>query len=641
MDIKASIDYVTDKTTYVVQAKRNTVAGLQALLNGKYIVTDEFVGAVVYGATPGDLEEPENLCPLERDFDSTWPDPLKYLPPPGKEQTAHPIEAFDANPERSTVFEGYTFVFGDHKQHENLLPAITNGHGKALICRAEYNKTTVDDFVKFMRNAAGERGFERSKSPSERGGIVLVRWITKPEMQDWANELADKVALRIGQRSIDQRDFLDAVVGNDASILRQALPTDDSRPDDGTSPTEGMSAELFIVIQILTFIIDFLHSIPRRESSLPRHQLPSNTAQEMSYPTSSKLRDRGISRIKAFDDGFDVDTVTSLHAAAEDDRTSQSADDQDEEGSKTEATKPVSPISETIEEQGKRKRSQVDGGEEDMVNELLPGAAAMKKRRLEANEPEIRKRSEQRQGLPPRKTKAKQKREVDVREAARKRREAEEEITKREKEFLSTTVNDDELREIKESLVEEIEIPFRTGRSTRAKGGNDDRWDDRWNGRKNFKGFRRKGDAQWGQNHTQKIMVPLVEVKQQSYGIGQEYWDDSDSDNARKKRRKDRPPRDHQQTQTQTQEEHSLPSTARLQQEAANVVGEVDVEQPRTTRLADKTQQSQQTMSQAQRTKRPGPGASSRASKRQKTIRLRDSDSDEEPKFQFGRRKRT
>lgn len=228
---------MVDKTTHVVQAKRNTVSGLQALLNGKYIVTDEYVDALVYAATPDDLEELENLCPLERDFDAAWPDPLRYLPSPGKEQIEHPAAAFAPNPERSTVFEDYTFVFGDPKQQENILPAISNGHGKALVCKVEHNKTTADDIVRFMQNAAGEKGFGDFNSPSEKGGVILVRWLTKPDIQGSADRLANEVALRIDQRPIEQREFLDAIVINDARTLRRALEFADSTNGEEPPPT--------------------------------------------------------------------------------------------------------------------------------------------------------------------------------------------------------------------------------------------------------------------------------------------------------------------------------------------------------------------------------------------------------------------
>lgn len=145
---------------------------------------------------------------------------------------AHPAEAFNPNPERNVVFEGYIFVFGDPKQQDNLLPAITNGHGKALVCKMEHKKTKVEDIVKFMRNVATGKSFGESDSPSEKGGVILVRWITKPEMQEWANELAHEVALRIGQQAIDQREFLDAIVRNDARVLRRAPESADSQAND-------------------------------------------------------------------------------------------------------------------------------------------------------------------------------------------------------------------------------------------------------------------------------------------------------------------------------------------------------------------------------------------------------------------------
>lgn len=70
LDIKAIIPYVVDHTTHVVQNKRNTAKGLQALVNGKWIVDESYVDALVYAATPSDLENLESLSPLEADFDT-------------------------------------------------------------------------------------------------------------------------------------------------------------------------------------------------------------------------------------------------------------------------------------------------------------------------------------------------------------------------------------------------------------------------------------------------------------------------------------------------------------------------------------------------------------------------------------------
>src|SRR5688572_27886280 len=112
------VPYLVGTTTHVVQSKRNTAKGLQALINGKHIIQESYIDALVYAATPDDLNNIESLSPLEQDFDSALPDPAPHLPPPGKEPVPRPAEAFAPNPDRLTVFEDYTFVFCDGSQFD-------------------------------------------------------------------------------------------------------------------------------------------------------------------------------------------------------------------------------------------------------------------------------------------------------------------------------------------------------------------------------------------------------------------------------------------------------------------------------------------------------------------------------------------
>ena len=158
LDIKTIIPYVVEQTTHVVQSKRNTAKGLQALINGKYIVQDSYIDALVYATTPSDLENLESLSPLEADFDAAWPDATEHLPPPGKEPVNRPAAAFSPDPARLSVFEGYTFIFGDSSQFDNLQAPINNGQGKALLCQVEDGVTTAADIVQSMKNAAGDKG---------------------------------------------------------------------------------------------------------------------------------------------------------------------------------------------------------------------------------------------------------------------------------------------------------------------------------------------------------------------------------------------------------------------------------------------------------------------------------------------------
>ena len=151
LDIKTIIPFVVGYTTHVVQNKRNTAKGLQALVNGKYIVRETFIDALVYAATPSDLDNLESLSPLEADFDSAWPDAMEHLPAPGREAVVRPTEAFVPNPDRLNVFEGYTFVFGDPGQFENLQAFITDGHGRPLLYPIENGVTTAEEICILWR----------------------------------------------------------------------------------------------------------------------------------------------------------------------------------------------------------------------------------------------------------------------------------------------------------------------------------------------------------------------------------------------------------------------------------------------------------------------------------------------------------
>ncbi|KAJ5605281.1 hypothetical protein N7510_010435 [Penicillium lagena] len=203
LDIKTVIPYVVEQTTHVVQSKRNTAKGLQALINGKYIVQDSYIDALVYATTPGDLENLESLSPLEADFDAAWPDATEYLPPAGKEPINRPAAAFAPDPSRISIFEGYTFVFGDSTQFDNLQAPINNGQGKALFYQVEDGVSTAADIVQFMKTAAGHKGVGCDRDGP--GGVVLVRFRSKGQYESWSIEVGNEVALMTDQRVIEQR----------------------------------------------------------------------------------------------------------------------------------------------------------------------------------------------------------------------------------------------------------------------------------------------------------------------------------------------------------------------------------------------------------------------------------------------------
>lgn len=230
LDIKVIIPYIIGVTTHVVSSKRNTAKGLQALINGKHIVAESYIDALVYATTPENLNELESLSPLEEDFDANWPEPLGHLPAKSKEPTERPSEDFVPNPQRGNVFEGYTFVFLDATQFSALHEPITNGGGKALEFIPDPGETTAVEIVRYIKSVAGEKGLGEFEDGSEGKGVVVVRFRLKEKFADWAVEMDTTVSLALGQRLIEQSEFMDAILLNDASILRRPLLEDeDSR----------------------------------------------------------------------------------------------------------------------------------------------------------------------------------------------------------------------------------------------------------------------------------------------------------------------------------------------------------------------------------------------------------------------------
>lgn len=360
-----------------------------------------------------------------------------------------------------------------------------------------------------------------------------------------------------------------------------------------------------------------------------------------------RTRAAPVSRFKAFDDEFDMDAIAPFEPPEE------SVDSQTHPSQDAVAA-PISMEDRPMQSNGRNGRAQKrsrSSADDDMVDGLLPAAAAMKRRKLEIDLENKRRgtSTEQANGHGKQATqKAMPKKELDIRAAARERREAEEEAARRKQEGFEAKLGDISAEDMKNLVVlEEMEVPCRTEHSARANRDASDRWDERWNGRKNFKKFRRKGkDTGAVRRQAQHVIVPVVEVKRRNYGIGEIYWSSSrhrEDDSGHKSSRSGGLSSQTQtQTQTQTLAEEPTSTMTRLQQEAAEIVGAIDVDRPRQTRLADKTSQSQHAMNSS-RGKRPASSAAAGPPKKQRTIRTRaasDTESDEELRFKFGNRRR-
>ncbi|KIW98823.1 uncharacterized protein Z519_00486 [Cladophialophora bantiana CBS 173.52] len=716
LDIKAISDFSYEHTTHVVANKRNTAKGLLALVNAKYLVTESYLDALDYAATPITLSQEVNLSPLESDFDSAWPHPKDHLPPPGKEPTIRPAQSYQPNPARINVFEHYTFVFGEQNQYDTLLPVITSGHGKAMLFRVVNYETTSDELIQFIANAAGNKG---SVQNGPKGGVILVRWPGKEAAQEWTNTLINEAALKMDQRAIDQSEFLDAILANDAATLKQPIPFESTNEGIIAPPPSAANSLATVQPHEVRINGDSSPNTAANGSFEAAHSTRA-TANGAEASQPSQISNQNISeahvdaegaamplpltipkvsqlaKFKNFDDGFDPDAI----AAYEDDEVIE-----DEVYVSEPETRSKSPLvikQEPPSTLRKRPRSPPEERANtfaDEMDDLFPAATALKRRKLaEAAANGRMDELEDIQSRPVPAKRIKKERQIDVREAARKQREEKEAAARREEEALEAGLPDVEDK-APANLVDvvTIDLPVRDNlnkTSSRVNGERGSDWDPRWNGRKNFKGFRRKGDPAQRRSHATKVIVQLVEVPNKTGGLGDQYWSRTEEEKERereKRRRDDARTQRTSQSQSQPssgtvrghvtgssrtrivlddddeeindlinvaeQDDEEASTARRLRRGAVEVAEhEIDSDTPRRTRAADRARQASEKASETERdetaqTQRGKRAASSIMAtskpKRQKTLSVttvrhddsEDDDSDD-MKFRFGARAR-
>ncbi|KAG8418511.1 hypothetical protein J3459_012381 [Metarhizium acridum] len=167
LDVKLLTDYNIEHTTHVVSRKRNTAKGLQALINGKYVVTETFLEAITQAAEANDASEASSL---EQDFDTYWPTAMEHLPPRGGEPVQHPDSIYAPDRDRQDVFEGYTFIFYDKTQYSNLMAPITNGGGKAIFESITPGETHTDEFSRLL---CLETPHQAAAEEQDEGGLFV------------------------------------------------------------------------------------------------------------------------------------------------------------------------------------------------------------------------------------------------------------------------------------------------------------------------------------------------------------------------------------------------------------------------------------------------------------------------------------
>lgn len=298
--------------------------------------------------------------------------------------------------------------------------------------------------------------------------------------------------------------------------------------------------------------------------------------------------------------------------------------------------------------------------EEGLMDQILPAAAAMKRRKIEEQEEATRNGTSVKSAVTSHQIapaeKIKPKKEVNIQEVVRERREAEEDAVRREEESLRESLDGMHVEDMKNlAVVEEMDLPGRSDRpGNQINGTSDSRWNDAWNGRKNFKKFRRQGEgAPARRGHS--VIVPLEEVKKKDFGIGEEYW--LEHDKAKKRRKgKDRATQETpSQPNTVTKSE---PATAEVPVPAELHIEEgdpdtIDISAPRQTRRAHQVREEENdsgarsqpnVRASTSKAKRAGSPTDGAATKRAKLSTLREedgseSDSQDELKFRFGKRR--
>ncbi|KAM0717702.1 hypothetical protein Q7P37_007554 [Cladosporium fusiforme] len=558
-DVKLVTEYITNKTTHVIGKRRNIPLGLQALVQGRWLVTDSFVGALAKVTTrPGpDTSGNERPCPLEEDFTGNWPEEYDHVPAAGKEPNPKANEYLRPNPQRAEVFAHLTFIFLSQAQYDLLMPVVTSGSGKALLWDVEVGVSKADGLVDYVKEVAGlkRNGASRLSQTTGKSGIIVVRLQDREEQ--WTSSFLTSVELALEQRSMEQNQFLDAILSNDASELRKPLGRESqsqaadslhvSRTSERASPrARDQSEPVRRSVEVPT-------PEPVPDQTQPKSQQSAGPTETMQSTTRRKPRRLVTeSRFKGFEE---VDPSQFTRPESDSPEPSQAAPDL--ENMQVDEPAQVEPTQQTS-----RKRPAPVGDDDDglgaLMDDMLQGAAAMKKRKLQGKnngeKGSAKATPEPERSAITSKKLAKKTKQMDVRAELEARREQEDEERRKEEEKLRQDLENVDISGV-HAKVESYELPQRQPprRSQQDDAGPSDRWDPAWNGRKNFKRFQRKGQSNEGPR-LQRVMVSLEEVPRKGHGIGDEYWLQPTNTSTKSAASKSS-----RQTQTQTQTQSQTP----------------------------------------------------------------------------------
>lgn len=564
LDIKFIADYDRRLTTHVVTKKRNTPKGLQALIAGRYIVTDTFLEAVSDAAELP--SEGAGSSALEQDFDVNWPNPLEHIPPRGDEPSDRPGDAYGPNERRRDIFDGYTFIFFEKAQYDNLMPVIADGKGKALLREVVPYETEIDDFIRYVKGVAGEKGLGEFEDGSEGKGVVVVRYappVSKPDLIEWYTGFINTVSLRLDHRMIDQREFLDAILAVDPSMLRRPLETETGPVDveaavptrrtrarnpgtsNGAMEAEKMTAPsaeedaTWETRRDPTPALEPEPSPPRPERKKrrfrgfdsdddgekkapspepsPRPGREPEPEPELPSQAGAPSQSMFVSQAQGFDEPEygTVRTARSTRKRAHSPIPEEMDADVDDGGSVTAASKRRRVYNNG---RGRVGRVEIPPSESEDEVEAVPESPKVK--------PEPGATTA---GGRTAKCRKKNAIDEDVLSLARRNLEETEAKAREEAERLAALPEDGiDAAEIRRLTIVEDMLVVSRGPSVRTREQDiaDGRWDPRWNGRQNFKKFRKAGGPAAPRRAPQRIMVECVEEKNKEYGIGDSYWVD-------------------------------------------------------------------------------------------------------------------
>ena len=526
LGVKIVNHYLSNETTHSLSMKRNTPSALQTLVQGRWLVTKEWLEALAKAT-----DEPG----LEEDFDSHRPSEEKFLPQSASEPVPRPDHFLKPNPDRADVFRNFIFILLAKKQYDTLMPVITSGGGKALLLDSEqsYDVQKAVDFVTSVAGRKAGEPFTLTQQPRD-GGIVVVRRNDR-ENNESLMEYMRGIDAALGQRSIEPKQFLDVILTLDTRELKKPLEEEIGEPESSGRPSAGNERAARPGTLSSRQQHDAESDVPNGNSAtgeqcrsqadqLERSQSTDQVSKSPAPVAAARKPRRYItqSRFKDFDDFDPSQLYTPAPRASERQRMDQPAGPQESN---------VNGDVEPPPEKASRKRDaeEEELEEEAMYDAIMPGHAATKRRRMGNAAKKGQKSIAETVSAALRtheQDKARKKRkEMDVLAEIQARRQKEEEERRKDQESLRNQLEGIDISELKDlAKIEEMEVVRREPPHRRGlEADRSERWDSAWNGRQNFKKFvrdrRRSGVPQ-----LQRVIVTLEEVRKEGHGAGEEYW---------------------------------------------------------------------------------------------------------------------